>query len=107
RDADGVEEDKAASWFYAGNEGKRSIVLAIQRQPGTNPIEVTDGIKQLLPVFKSELPPSVEMNILYARSDTIRESYRDVQFTMALTLGLVVLVIFLFIRNFSATTIPS
>src|SRR5437762_2743651 len=77
------------------------------RQIGINTVEVTDGIKQLLPIFKSELPPSVNMSIFYDRSETIRESYRDVVFTMALTLGLVVMVIFLFIRNLSATTIPS
>jgi HAE1 family hydrophobic/amphiphilic exporter-1 len=105
---DSVEDDKTASWFYKHNgESSRSIVLAIQRQPGTNTIEVTDGVKNLLPLFKSELPPSVNMDILYDRSDTIRESYKDVQFTMILTLGLVVAVIFLFLRNVSATIIPS
>src|SRR5213592_1827547 len=104
---DSVEDDKTASWFYGSGGNQRAIVLAIQRQPGTNTIEVTDGIKQLLPIFKSELPPSVNMSIFYDRSETIRESYHDVEFTMALTLGLVVMVIFLFIRNLSATTIPS
>jgi HAE1 family hydrophobic/amphiphilic exporter-1 len=104
---DDVEDDKTASWFYKKNEAARSIVLAIQRQPGTNTISVTDGIKQLLPVFKNELPPSVNMDILYDRSDTIRESYNDVVFTMLLTLGLVVGVIFIFLRNVSATVIPS
>src|SRR5437867_323667 len=104
---DSVEDDKTASWFYGSGGNQRAIVLAIQRQPGTNTIEVTDGIKQLLPIFKSELPPSVDMSIFYDRSETIRESYHDVEFTMALTLGLVVMVIFLFIRNLSATTIPS
>ena len=104
---DSVEDDKTSSWFYDSAGSRRSIVLAIQRQPGTNTIEVTDAIKQLLPVFKSELPPAVDMSILYDRAETIRESYHDVLFTMALTLGLVVMVIFLFIRNLSATTIPS
>ncbi len=104
---DSVEDNKTASWYYKSNASQRSIVLGIQRQPGTNTIEVTDGIKHLLPLFKAELPPSVNMDILYDRSDTIRESYHDVQFTMVLTLGLVVLVIFLFLRNLSATTIPS
>jgi HAE1 family hydrophobic/amphiphilic exporter-1 len=104
---DSVEDDKTASWFYTKDLSQRSIILGIQRQPGTNTVAVTDGIKRLLPVFKSELPPSVSMNILYDRSDTIRESYHDVQFTMALTLGLVVMVIFLFLRNISATIIPS
>ena len=104
---DSVEDDKTASWFYHHNNGDRAIILAIQRQPGTNTIAVTDGVKSLLPVFKSELPPSVHMDILYDRSDTIRESYKDVQFTMLLTLALVVMVIFLFLRNLSATIIPS
>jgi HAE1 family hydrophobic/amphiphilic exporter-1 len=104
---DSVEDDKTASWYYKSSKSPRAIVLGIQRQPGTNTIEVTDGIKNLLPTFKAELPPSVTMDILYDRSDTIRASYHDVQFTMALTLGLVVMVIFLFLRNVSATTIPS
>jgi HAE1 family hydrophobic/amphiphilic exporter-1 len=104
---DSVEDDKTASWFYNHNGNSRSIILAIQRQPGTNTIDVTDGVKNLLPLFKAELPPSVNMDILYDRSDTIRESFTDVQFTMVLTLGLVVAVIFLFLRNVSATIIPS
>src|SRR3954447_15570568 len=104
---DSVEDDKTASWFYNHKGGERAIILAIQRQPGTNTIAVTDGVKNLLPIFQSEMPPSVHMDILYDRSDTIRESYVDVEFTMLLTLGLVVMVIFLFLRNFSATIIPS
>src|SRR5215469_15968263 len=106
---DSVEDDKTASWFYnqQKKDGDRAIILAIQRQPGTNTISVTDGVKNLLPLFKAELPPSVNMDILYDRSDTIRESFTDVQFTMVLTLGLVVAVIFLFLRNVSATIIPS
>ena len=104
---DSVEDDKTASWFYNKGDAQRSIVLGIQRQPGTNTIEVTNGVKQLLPLFKAEIPPSVGMDILYDRSDTIRESFHDVQFTMVLTLGLVVMVIFLFLRNLSATVIPS
>src|SRR5262249_33644207 len=104
---DSVEDDKTASWFYTHKGNSRAIVLAIQRQPGTNTIEVTDGVKNLIPVFRSEMPPSVNLDILYDRSATIRDSYRDVEFTMVLTLGLVVMVIFLFLRNFSATVIPS
>ncbi len=104
---DAVEDDKTASWFYTKEGSQRSIILGIQRQPGTNTIEVTDGVKNLLPLFRAEIPASVNMDILYDRSDTIRESYRDVQFTMLLTLGLVVMVIFLFLRNLSATVIPS
>src|SRR5215471_15408515 len=104
---DSVEDDKTASWFYKDTFHSRGIILAIQRQPGTNTIEVTDGVKNLIPLFKNELPPSVRLDILYDRSDTIRESFGDVKFTMVLTLGLVVLVIFLFLRNVSATIIPS
>ncbi len=105
---DSVEDDKTASWYYdENNNAERAIVLGIQRQPGTNTIQVTDDIKKLLPIFKGELPPSVDMSILYDRSDTIRESYNDVEFTMLLTLALVITVIFLFLRNVSATVIPS
>jgi len=104
---DSVEDEKTASWFYKNGQSTRAIVLGIQRQPGTNTIAVTDSIKNLLPTFQSELPPAVKMDILYDRSDTIRESYHDVQFTMVLTLGLIVMVIFLFLRNVSATIIPS
>ncbi len=104
---DSVEDDKTESWLYQGDDAQRSIILGIQRQPGTNTIQVTDNIKNLLPTFKAELPPSVKMDILYDRSDTIRESYKDVQFTMLLTLGLVIAVIFFFLRNISATIIPS
>src|SRR5204862_1602013 len=104
---DGVEDDKTASWFYKKEGDQRSVILGVQRQPGTNTREVSNGIKGLLPVFKSELPPSVSMDILYDRSETITESFNDVKFTMVLTLGLIVMVIFLFLRNFSATLIPS
>ena len=104
---DSVEDDKTASWYYSHRGSSRAIILAIQRQPGTNTIEVTDGVKHLLPLFQTELPAAVNMDVLYDRSDTIRESFNDVKFTMILTLGLVVGVIFLFLRNISATTIPS
>jgi HAE1 family hydrophobic/amphiphilic exporter-1 len=104
---DGVEDDKTSSWFYTHRGDQRAIVLGVQRQPGTNTIEVADGVRRLLPAFASELPPSVHLDVLYDRSDTIRESYKDVQFTMILTLALVVMVIFLFLRNVWATVIPS
>ena len=104
---DSVEDDKTASWFYTPDGTQRAIILGIQRQPGTNTIQVTDSVKNLLPIFRAEVPASVNMDILYDRSETIRESYKDVQFTMLMTLGLVVMVIFLFLRNLSATVIPS
>jgi len=104
---DGVEDQRTASWFYTHDGEQRAITLGIQRQPGTNTIAVADAVKALLPQFRLELPTSVHMDVLYDRSDTIRESYRDVQFTMMLTLGLVIMVIFLFLRNVRATVIPS
>jgi HAE1 family hydrophobic/amphiphilic exporter-1 len=104
---DGVEDERTASWFYTRDGEQRAITLGIQRQPGTNTIAVADAVKALLPQFKIELPSSIHMDILYDRSDTIRESYRDVQFTMLLTLALVIMVIFVFLRNVWATVIPS
>ena len=100
---DSVENDKVASWY----NNSRSVVLAIQRQPGTNTVEVVDSIKRLMPTFRSQMPPSVELNVLYDRSLSIRNSVNDVKFTLLLTVGLVVMVIFLFLRNISATVIPS
>src|SRR5215467_9342389 len=104
---DGVEDERTASWFYTSEGEQRAITLGIQRQPGTNTMAVADAIKNLLPQFRAELPASVHMDVLYDRSDTIRESYRDVQFTMLLTLGLVIMVIYVFLRNVWATVIPS
>ncbi|MEP7305549.1 MAG: efflux RND transporter permease subunit [Acidobacteriota bacterium] len=104
---DGVEDQRTASWFYNRDGEQRAITLGIQRQPGTNTMAVADAIKGLLPQFRAELPASVHMDVLYDRSDTIRESYRDVQFTMLLTLALVIMVIFVFLRNVWATVIPS
>ncbi len=100
---DGVENDKSISWY----RDTRAIVMGIQRQPGTNTIEVVDGIRELLPQFRSQIPASVKLSILYDRSISIRESIADVKFTLLLTICLVVLVIFLFLRNVSATAIPS
>jgi len=104
---DGVEDQRTASWFATRDTQQRAITLGIQRQPGTNTMAVADAVKALLPQFRLELPSSVHMDVLYDRSDTIRESYRDVQMTMALTLGLVILVIYVFLRNVWATVIPS
>src|SRR5439155_18979728 len=80
---DGVEDPRTASWFYTHDSKQRAITLGIQRQPGTNTIAVADAVKALLPRFRLELPPTVHMDVLYDRSATIRESYRDVQLTMA------------------------
>ncbi|PYO36718.1 MAG: acriflavine resistance protein B [Candidatus Rokuibacteriota bacterium] len=100
---DGVQTDKVASWY----NDERAVVLAIQRQPGTNTIEVVNSIKKILPAFRAQLPAAVNLNILYDRSVSIRDSVNDVQFTLLLAIALVVLVIFLFLRNVSATVIPS
>jgi hydrophobic/amphiphilic exporter-1 (mainly G- bacteria), HAE1 family len=100
---DSVENDKVASWF----NNTRAIVLAIQRQPGTNTVEVVDSIKSLMPNFREIMPASVNLGVLYDRSLSIRDSVNDVKFTLKLTVFLVVLVIFLFLRNVSATIIPS
>jgi len=104
---DGVEDDKVASWFGKREWVQRSLMLAIQRQPGTNTVAVADAVKELLPRFETWLPPSVKLEILFDRSQSIRESVRDVKFTLLEALVLVVLVIFLFLRNVSATIIPS
>ena len=100
---DGVQTDKVASWF----NDERAVVLAIQKQPGTNTIEVVDSINRIFPAFRAQLPASVNLNTLYDRSVSIRSSVHDVQFTLLLAIALVVLVIFLFLRNVSATLIPS
>jgi hydrophobic/amphiphilic exporter-1 (mainly G- bacteria), HAE1 family len=100
---DSVQNDKIATWW----NNVSSVVLAVQRQPGTNTVEVVDAVKQLLPQFRAIIPPSVKMQILYDRSVSIRQSVGEVKFTLFLAVGLVVLVIFLFLRNLSATVIPS
>src|SRR5207249_125629 len=85
----------------------RAIVLAVQRQPGTNTVAVVDSVKALLPALRQQIPASVSIDILYDRSVSIHDSIRDVQITLMITISLVVLVIFLFLRNVSATIIPS
>lgn len=87
--------------------GKEAIILNVQRQPGANVIAVTDTIKKILPQLKSTLPPSVDVAVLGDRTQTIRASVEDVQFEMMLAIALVVMVVFLFLRNVSATIIPA
>ncbi|MEN6627817.1 MAG: efflux RND transporter permease subunit [Candidatus Sumerlaeia bacterium] len=103
RPIDSVENDKIASWF----NGDRAISLSIMRQPGTNTIQVVDSIKELLGTFRAQLPPSIKMDIMYDRTETIRASVHEVKMTLLLTMGLVISVIFLFLRSFRATLIPS
>jgi len=100
---DDVENTKLAAWR---NETP-AVIVNIQRQPGANIIQVVDRVKKLLPALKANLPASVDVNILTDRTTTIRASVRDVQFSLLLTVALVVMVIFLFLRNVSATIIPS
>src|SRR6516162_8268898 len=100
---DSVENNKVASWF----NNERAVVLAVDRQPGTNTIEVVNGIRAVLPSFIAQLPPAVNLNIIYDRSQSIRAAVSDVQFSLLLAAALVVMVIFIFLRNLSATIIPS
>ncbi len=100
---DSVQNDKVYSTF----NNIHSIILAVQRQPGTNTVAVVDAIKQLLPSLRAQVPGAIEMGIMYDRSESIRASVDDVKFTLVLTIVLVILVIFLFLRNISATIIPS
>ncbi len=100
---DGVQNDKGGALL----NGERGVVLAIQKQPGANTIEVVDDIKKLLPAFQRSLPAGAQLDVIYDRSQSIRESVAEVKFSLLLALALVVLVIFLFLRNLSATVIPS
>jgi HAE1 family hydrophobic/amphiphilic exporter-1 len=104
---DGLKNDKAANWTVSADGSERSIGLSVQRQPGTNTVEVANRVKALLPSLRTQIPPSVKLTILMDRSEMILDSVNDVKFTLWLAMGLVVLVIFLFLRNVSATVIPS
>jgi HAE1 family hydrophobic/amphiphilic exporter-1 len=100
---DSVENNKVAAWF----NNKSAVVLSVQRQPGSNIVEVVDGVKAILPALRENIPPSINMELFFDRTQAIRASVWDVQFTLLLTVALVVMVIFLFLRNLSATIIPS
>ncbi len=100
---DGVENDRIGNWY----DDRQVITLAIQRQPGSNTIAVVDAIKAKLPSLRAQLPGALRLDVLFDRSVPIRESVHDVEFTLVLTIALVVLVIFLFLRNVRATLIPS
>ena len=107
---DGVEADMNASWFQGSDRSipmERAVTLSVLKQPGVNVVQVVDDVKKLLPAFREQLPPSVKLDIRSDRSVAIRESVADVKFTLLLTVGLVIAVIFLFLRNASATVIPS
>ncbi|MCE5250192.1 efflux RND transporter permease subunit [bacterium] len=100
---DSVQDNKTAAWFVKN----RGMILAVQRQPGTNTVAVANDVKALLPGFRKTLPASVDLQILFDRSESIQESVHDVKVTLIIALILVILVIFLFLRNPSATVIPS
>ncbi|MEZ5727132.1 MAG: efflux RND transporter permease subunit [Burkholderiaceae bacterium] len=100
---DSVENLRVGAWF----DGKRSIILAIQRQPGSNTVAVVEAVRRELPSFQAKLPPAIRMGVLYDRSESIRDSIDDVRKTLIEAGVLVVLVIFLFLRNLSATVIPA
>lgn len=101
--SDSIENTRALNWY----NGNRSMSLQVMRQPGTNTVQIVDRIHKLLPQLRAQLPPSVNLDVMYDRSETIQESVNDVKFTLILAVGLVVLVIFIFLRNISATIIPS
>src|SRR5262245_58123272 len=100
---DDVENRRVGSWFV----GKRAVILGVQRQPGANVVEVVDAVKALVPTLRAQIPQSIELNVFFDRTQAIRESVHDVQLTLVGTIILVILVIFLFLRNVSATIIPS
>jgi multidrug efflux pump len=97
------ENDLLAGWY----DNHRAVILAIQRQPGANVIKTVDSIKSLMPQLQASLPPAVKINVVSDRTQTIRASVADVRFTLMLTVALVVMVIFIFLRNFWATVIPA
>lgn len=104
---DSVSSLEDDAWIYAGKERERAIFLFIQKQPGSNTVEVAKNIRNMLPVFQDSLPNSLRLSVFRDNSQAIQNSVHDVQFTLVLTLALVVLVIFLFIRNVSSTIIPA
>ena len=99
---DSVEDNKTIAW----NNGTRGIILAVSRQPGTNTVEIVDNVRKLLPQLQAALPPAIQFELLFDGSESVRGSIYDVEFTLVLTIALVVMVIFLFLRNLSATLIP-
>ena len=100
---DSVENDTVASWF----NDSRAIVLAIQRQPDANTVEVVDLVREKLPAMRAQIPPAIQMTPLFDRSISIRDAVSDVQKTLAIAISLVIMVIFLFLRKVSATIIPA
>ncbi|MBM3734702.1 MAG: efflux RND transporter permease subunit [Acidobacteria bacterium] len=104
---DSVEDDKTGSWLFQNGKGIKGLNLAVMRQPSSNVIQVNDSIRKLIPDIIAELPPSAELTIRGDRSRNIREAFHDIRFTMLSAMILVILVIFLFLRNGRATFIPA
>jgi hydrophobe/amphiphile efflux-1 (HAE1) family protein len=100
---DGVENDKATGWY----NGHPAIIIAVQKRPGANTVQAVDGLRAALGTLRASLPPSINLNIVTDRAETIRASLGDVELTLGITIALVVLVIFIFLRHFWATVIPS
>jgi hydrophobe/amphiphile efflux-1 (HAE1) family protein len=100
---DGPENNLIAGWY----NHQRAIILAIQRQPGANVVDTVQRVKAMLPVLQASIPSAIKVNVISDRTETIRASVNDVQFTLLLTVALVVMVIFLFLRNVWATIIPA
>ncbi|MDF3065821.1 MAG: efflux transporter [Polyangiaceae bacterium] len=107
RAVDSVENDKTAAWRGDKNGMPRAVVLGIRKQPGANTVEVVQEVMGLLPAFRQEIPGSVDLDVIFDRSQTVKASVHDVQLTLVITLALVVMVIFLFLRRITATIIPS
>ena len=108
---DSVQDTRIASWF-ASRTGEnpvinRAIILAVQKQPGVNTVEVIGRLRSLLPVFQKQLPQSVNIDVMRDASEPVREAVADVQFTLMLAIALVILVIFVFLRSLTATIIPA
>src|SRR5436190_9432775 len=103
---DSIENPRSGAWYYTREGGRRAINLSVQRQPGVNIIEVTDAVRAVLPGLEAQLPPSVHLLVRQDRSRSIRKAFGDIQWTMFITLLLVVGVIYVFLHNGSATLIP-
>ena len=99
---DSVDNVKQVAWF----DDQHAIILAVQKQPGANTVEVVDHVRALLPQFRKEIPPTAQLAVAFDASESVRNSIHDVEFTLTLTVAVVVMVIFLFLRNISATLIP-
>ncbi len=105
---DGVEKDKQfATWYGTKDKCQYAIVLAIKKQPGANAVKVSEGVKEIIPKLKTMIPESIEWHMIYDSSEYIEESIADVQFTLILTIFIVLIVIFLFLRSFRSTIIPN